>query len=195
MAIYVLLQCCKCNRSLKLHLYSFSRNKFNIHVSLCEHFNIVYSFTAKYKFFSLGWYIIFEAKVRCKKCSQNFFNFNPITFNAENYSIDLCHKCCYNVFIFSVNGKGYKSDGTGYLLQKKLREMEEKFKLEQDALRLEEEKKKKNQKFLFDMNYIEDEYDQMIIKEDNEISVDLNFDVMEEIEKKFNFQVSKISNS
>ena len=45
------------------------------------------------------------------------------------------------------------------------------------------------------MNYIEDEYDQMIIKEDNEISVDLNFDVMEEIEKKFNFQVSKISNS
>ena len=193
MAIYALLQCCKCNRSLKLHLYSFSKNKFGKFIQLCEHFNFVYSYTTKYKFFSLGWYIILEVKVQCRKCSQNYFNFSPITFNAENYSIDLFHKCCYNVFIFSVDGRGYKSDGRGYLLQKKLKEEEEKFKLEQETLRQEEEKKQKKQKFRFDMNYIEDEYEQMIIKEDNEISMDLNFDVREEIEKKYNFQVSKVS--
>lgn len=193
MAIYALMQCCKCNRSLKLHLYSFSKNKYDQIIRLCEHFNVIYSSTSKYKFFSLGWYIILEVKVQCRKCSQNYFNFSPITFNAENYSVDLFHKCCYNVFIFSVDGYGFKSDGRGYLLQKKLKEQEEKYKLEQDAIRLEEERKQKNKTINFDMNYMEDEYEQMSIKEDNEISLDLNFDIREEIDKKCNFQVSKVS--
>lgn len=193
MAIYVLMQCCKCNRSLKLHLFSFSKNKYNIYTRLCEHFNVVYSFTTKYKFFSLGWYIILEVKVQCRKCQHNYYNFGQITFNAENYNIDLMHNCCYNVFILSVDGSKFLSDGKGYLLQKKLKENEEKFRIEQDEKRKKEEEEEKTEKIKFDLDYIDDEYDKMIIKEDNKIFLDLNFDAKEEIEKKINFQYSKIN--
>lgn len=43
------------------------------------------------------------------------------------------------------------------------------------------------------MNYIDIECDQMIIKEDNKISLDLSFDIREEIEKKMNYQLNKAS--
>jgi len=193
MAIYVLMQCCKCNRSKKLHLYSFSKNKFGMSIQLCEHFNVIYSYTTKYKFFSLGWYIILEVKVQCRKCLQNYYNFGSNTFNSEFFSLDLMHQCCYNVFILSVDGGKFLSDGKGYLLQKKLKEQEEKFRIEQDKRKLEEERKKKNEEFKLDMNYIDIECDQMIIKEDNKISIDLSFDIREEIEKKMNYQLSKSS--
>ena len=195
MAIYVLLQCCKCNRSLKLHLFSFSINKYCIYTRLCEHFNVVYSFTAKYKFFSLGWYIILEVRVQCRKCQHNYFNFGQITFNAENYNIDLMHNCCYNVFILSVDGFKFLSDGKGYLLQKKLKEIEEKFRIEQDKKRKqeeEEEEEKENAKIKFDLDYIDDEYDEIIMKEDNKMFIDLNFDVKEEIQKKLIFNLIKL---
>jgi hypothetical protein len=193
MAIYVLMQCCKCNRSKKLHLYSFSKNKYGISVQLCEHFNIIYSYTAKYKFFSLGWYIILEVKVQCRKCMQNYYNFGSNTFNSEFFSLDLMHQCCYNVFILSVDGYKFVSDGKGYLLQKGLKEQEEHFRIEQDKKKQEEERKQKNEKFKFDMNYIDIECDQMIIKEDSKISIDLSFDIREEIEKKMNYQLNKAS--
>ena len=162
-------------------------------IQLCEHFNVIYSYTTKYKFFSLGWYIILEVKVQCRKCLQNYYNFGSNTFNSEFFSLDLMHQCCYNVFILSVDGGKFLSDGKGYLLQKKLKEQEENFRLKQDKRKRKEERKKKNEKFKFDMNYIDIECDQMIIKEDNKISIDLSFDIREEIEKKMNYQLSKSS--
>ena len=193
MAIYVLLQCCKCNRSIKLHLYSFSKNKYGVYVSLCEHFNIIYSFTTNYKFFSLGWRIVLEVKVQCRKCSRKYFNFGTQSFNSENYNLDIYHTCCYNVFIFSVDGKKFSSDGAGFLLQKKLKEKEEKFRAEQDKKMEEEEKFKNNEIINFDMDYIDEEYEELIIKENNKIANVLNFDILEEIEKHTNFQISKVS--
>ena len=193
MAIYVLLQCCRCNKRKKLHLYSYSKNKYGISYKLCEHFNIIYSFTCKYKFFSLGWYIILEVKVQCRKCSQNYFNFGKNTFNSDFFNLDLFHQCCSNVFIMSIDGYKFLSDGKGILLQKKLIEEEEKFKIEQDKKRKEEEKKEKDKKYKFDMDYIDDEYIQLLSQENNILSADLNFDINEEIDKKLNFQFSRLN--
>ena len=193
MAIYVLLQCCRCNKRKKLHLYSYSKNKYGISYKLCEHFNIIYSLTCKYKFFSLGWYIILEVKVQCRKCSQNYFNFGKNTFNSDFFNLDLFHQCCSNVFIMSIDGYKFLSDGKGFILQKKLKEQEENFRIEQDKRKREEERKKNNEKFKFDMNYIDIECDKMIIKEDSKISIDLSFDIREEIEKKMNYQLNKAS--
>ena len=103
------------------------------------------------------------------------------------------HNCCYNVFILSVDGFKFLSDGKGYLLQKKLKEIEEKFRIEQDKKRKQEEEEKENAKIKFDLDYIDDEYDEIIMKEDNKMFLDLNFDVKEEIEKKINFQFNKIN--
>ena len=150
MAIYVWLQCCKCNKSIKLHLFSFSRNKYGVFVPLCEHFNVKYSFTAKYKFFSLGWSIVLEVKVQCRRCSKNYYNFGQMTFNSEFYNIDMSHHCCYNVFILSVDGEKFLNDGKGYLLQRKLREQEEKFIIEHDKKN--KEKTAISKKIKFDLD-------------------------------------------
>ena len=40
MAIYVLLQCCRCNQQKRLHLYSCSRNKDDIFYNLCKQYHI-----------------------------------------------------------------------------------------------------------------------------------------------------------
>ena len=55
MAIYIWMLCCKCHQSIKLHLYSFSTNKHDIFVKLCEHFNDKYIYICKWGFFTLGW--------------------------------------------------------------------------------------------------------------------------------------------
>ena len=67
MAIYIWMLCCKCHQSIKLHLYSFSKNKHDIFVKLCEHFNVKYTYICKWGFFTLGWKIILEVKVQCRK--------------------------------------------------------------------------------------------------------------------------------
>lgn len=193
MAIYVLLQCCKCSKSKKLHLFSYTKNKYGVSIKLCEHFNVIYSYTCKYKFFSLGWNIILEVKVQCRKCSQNYFNFGKNTFNSEFYSIDYKHQCCYNVFIMSVDGNKFLSDGEGFILQAKLKEQEEKLKIEHDKKRKREEEKQLDILFKNDLNYIDEELNQLLIKEDNKISIDLNLDIIEEIDKKLNFTFSKVS--
>ena len=191
MAIYVWLQCCKCNKSIKLHLYSFSRNKYGVFVPLCEHFNVKYSFIAKYKFFSLGWSIVLEVKVQCRRCSKNYYNFGQMTFNSEFYNIDMSHHCCYNVFILSVDGEKFLNDGKGYLLQRKLREQEEKFIIEHDKKN--KEKTAISKKIKFDLDYIDKSYDEMISKEEYKIATDLNFDIEEEIEKIMNYEICQIN--
>ena len=147
MAIYVLLQCCKCNSKKYLHLYSCSSNKYDIYSQLCEHFNIRYSYTCKFGFFTLGWKIILEIKVQCKKCNSKYYNFGSTTFNSDYYQYDNHHACCYNVFIVSVSGYNYASDGKGLILQEKQRELEEKFKKQQETKKKREleEKVKKQQ--------------------------------------------------
>ena len=191
MAIYVWLQCCKCNKSIKLHLFSFSRNKYGVFVPLCEHFNVKYSFTAKYKFFSLGWSIVLEVKVQCRRCSKNHYNFGQMTFNSEFYNIDMRHHCCYNVFILSVDGEKFLNDGKGYLLQRKLREQEEKFIIEHDKKN--KEKTAISKKIKFDLDYIDKSYDEMISKEEYKIATDLNFDIEEEIEKNMNYEICQVN--
>ena len=191
MAIYVWLQCCKCNKSIKLHLFSFSRNKYGVFVPLCEHFNVKYSFTAKYKFFSLGWSIVLEVKVQCRRCSKNYYNFGQMTFNSEFYNIDMRHHCCYNVFILSVDGEKFLNDGKGYLLQRKLREQEEKFIIEHDKKN--KEKTAISKKIKFDLDYIDKSYDEMISKEEYKIATDLNFDIEEEIEKIMNYEICQVN--
>ena len=193
MAIYVLLQCCKCNNSIKLHLYSFSINKFDIFSKLCEHFNVRYSYTCKYGFFSLGWRIILEVKVQCRKCFKSYYNFGKNTFNSDFYNYDNYHDCYFNVFIMSVCGNIFAKDVKGLLLQKKLREQEEKFKMEQEIKRQKEEKKQLDKIFDYDLDYIDEKLNQTLIKEDTRLSIDLNFDINEEIDKKYNYTISKIS--
>jgi len=127
MAIYVLFQCCKCNSKRRIHLYSCSSNQYDIHSQLCEHFNIKYSYTCKWGFFTLGWKIIIEVKVQCRKCNHKYHNFGSITFNSDYYNIDLQYTCCYNVFNYSVNGYNYGNNGNGLLLQQKQKELEDAF--------------------------------------------------------------------
>jgi hypothetical protein len=93
----------------------------------------------------------------------------------------------------SIDGYKFLSDGKGILLQKKLIEEEEKFKIEQDKKRKEEEKKEKDEKYKFDMDYIDDEYIQLLSQENNILSADLNFDINEEIDKNLNFQFSRLN--
>ncbi len=130
MAIYIWMLCCKCHKNIKLHLYSCSKNKNDIFVKLCDHFNVKYTYICKWGFFTLGWKITLEVKVQCRKCNHNYYNFGQITFNSDYYNLDRLYDCCYNVFSLSVDGYKYLNDGKGNLLQAKLKENEEKIKKE-----------------------------------------------------------------
>ena len=138
MAIYIVFQCCKCNSKRRLHLYSISTNQYDIYDKLCEHFNIRYSYTCKWGFFTLGWEIILEVKVQCRKCNSNYYNFGSNKYNSSYYENDMHHACCYNVFLVSVNGYNYANDGKGLLLQQKQKELEDAFK-KQQQIKIQEE--------------------------------------------------------
>ena len=131
MAIYIVFQCCKCNSKNRLHLYSCSTNQYDKYVKLCDHFNIRYSYTCKWGFFTLGWEIILEVKVQCRKCNSNYYNFGSNRYNSSYYENDMHHACCYNVFMVSVNGYNYANDGKGLLLQQKQKELEDAYKKQQ----------------------------------------------------------------
>lgn len=93
----------------------------------------------------------------------------------------------------SVDGNKFLSDEEGFILQAKLKEQEEKLKIENDKKRKREEEKQLDILFKNDLNYIDEELNQLLIKEDNKISIDLNFDIIEEIDTKLNFTFSKVS--
>ena len=114
-----------------------------------------------------------------------------MTFNSEFYNIDMSHQFCYNVFILSVDGEKFLNDGKGYLLQRKLREQEEKFIIEHDKKN--KEKTAISKKIKFDLDYIDKSYDEMISKEEYKIATDLNFDIEEEIDKIMNYEICQVN--
>ena len=212
MAIYVILQCYKCNSQKRLHLYSYSKNKYDINYHLCEHFNIKYSFISKFGFFSLGWSIILKVQVQCNNCN-NRFNFGDITFNSEYYKYSIPHICCYNVFMINVDGYKYESNGKGFLMQekqkellkqhkiekeekknkeeKRKREMEEKVKMKRLTIKQKKEKKELDKLYRLDTNYIESELNKLFLSMDNRLNNELNFDIEESLDKNYNYSFIK----
>ena len=210
MAIYIYLQCCKCKNSHKLHLYSFSFNQYEIFNNLCEHFNIKYTYITNFGFFTLGWSITLEVKVQCRKCEESYYNFGKITFNSENYDKELDYVCCNNVFSIGVSGDKFSNNGKALLKQEKInKEIRDKLKMEeekrnQERRKIEEEKRNQekieierqnyiNKIFDYDMNYIDEDLNDILLYQNTQLSIDLTFDINEEIEKKLNYNVVKTS--
>ena len=196
MAIYIWMLCCKCHKNIKLHLYSCSKNKNDIFVKLCDHFNVKYTYICKWGFFTLGWKIILEVKVQCRKCNHNYYNFGQITFNSDYYNLDRLYDCCYNVFSLSVDGYKYLNDGEGNLLQAKLKENEEKIKKEQELNKQLEIQNKENQNldklFKYDSNFIDEEFNKFLSEETFKLNWNLTLDIEEKIDEQLNFQIVKI---
>ncbi len=196
MAIYIWMLCCKCHKNIKLHLYSCSKNKNDIFVKLCDHFNVKYTYICKWGFFTLGWKIILEVKVQCRKCNHNYYNFGQITFNSDYYNLDRLYDCCYNVFSLSVDGYKYLNDGEGNLLQAKLKENEEKIKKEQELNKQLEIQNKENQNldesFKYDRNFIDEEFNKFLSEETFKLNWNLTLDIEEKIDEQLNFQIVKI---
>ena len=196
MAIYIWMLCCKCHKNIKLHLYSCSKNKNDIFVKLCDHFNVKYTYICKWGFFTLGWKIILEVKVQCRKCNHNYYNFGQITFNSDYYNLERLYNCCYNVFSLSVDGYKYLNDGKGTLLQAKLKENEEKIKKEQELNKQLEIQNKENQNldklFKYDSNFIDEEFNKFLSEETFKLNWNLTLDIEEKIDEQLNFQIVKI---
>jgi hypothetical protein len=186
MAIYILFMCCKCNNKRRLHLYSCSSNQYDISEQLCEHFNIKYSYTCKWGFFTLGWKIILDVKVQCRKCNHNYYNFGSNTFNADYYEFDTHHTCCYNVFTFNVSGYDYANDAKGLLLQQKQKELEESFKKEQQ-MKIEQEIKRQQE-----IKRKEEIKSQQEIKRKEEIKIKEEIKRKEEKIQKEKIKINKI---
>ena len=218
MAIYVILQCFKCNSQKRLHLYSSSKNQYDINHHLCEHFNVKYSYICKFGFFSYGWKIILKVEVKCNNCDGRF-NFPDTTFNSDYYKHANPHICCFNVFMINVDGYNYASNGEGFLLQEKQKELEKQFKKEKEEKRIEEEKRKKDEKrkremeekmemrkltknqqkenkeldklYRLNTNYIELELNKLFLSMDNRLNNELSYDIEENFDKKFNYSFRK----
>ncbi len=198
MAIYIYLQCCKCKNSHKLHLYSFSSNQYEKFLNLCEHFNTKYTYIAKYGFFSLGWSIILEIKVQCKKCENNYYNFGKLTFNSENFDKELDYDCCNNVFSICVSGNKFFNNGKALLMQERInKKINDKLKIEEEKkIQQKKEIKKKNyikKIFNYDMNYIDKDLNKILLNQNNKIYFDITFNINEEIEKEKNYKIVKNS--
>ena len=207
MAIYILFQCCKCFGRIRLHLYSSSSNKNNISVTLCRHFNIIYSYKCNWGFFTLGWNIVLDLKVMCRKCNKNYYNFGCTTFNADYYEFDTHHICCYNVFILSVSGDNFANDGKGFLLQQEQQELNEKIKKGLNNEKREklpykkdlnmknnfqkEETQKKQKKISCNTNYIEEDINQFSKDLNYQFQNELSLDIEEKINESFNFSICK----
>ena len=207
MAIYVLFQCCKCFGNIRLHLYSSSSNKNNISVQLCRHFDIIYSYKCNWGFFTLGWNIILDLRVKCRKCKQNYFNFGSTTFNADYYEFNSHHICCYNVFILSVSGYNFSNNEKGYLLQKEQQKLNEKIKKGQNNEKKEnlsytkdlnmknnfqkKETEKKRKKISCNTNYIEKDLTHLSHNLNYQFQNELSLDIEEKINETVNFSICK----
>ena len=192
MAIYVFLQCCKCNSQKRIHLYSCSRDKDDVSYTLCNHFTIRYTYTCKFGFFTLGWSITLGVRISCRNCNSSY-DFGTYTFNSSYYSLETHHTCCHKVFRMNVSGYSYASDTHGLDLQ----EMEDKRVMEEEKKAKQLQEQKKIQKIIknqseeekkikedFDMDFIDTEASHLINAMDFEINNELNFDVGENLEKK-----------
>ena len=213
MAIYVILQCFKCNSQKRIHLFSSSNNKYDINHHLCEHFNVKYSYICKFGFFTLGWSIILKVQVQCNNCNSRF-NFGDTTFNSDYYKHENHHTCCYNVFMINVDGYKYASNGEGFLLQEKQRELQKQHKKEKEEKKKKEEIKKREMKkkmkmkqltlsqkkeqieldklYILNTNYIDKELNKLFLSMDNRLNNELSFDIEESLDKKFKYSFTKI---
>lgn len=194
MAIYVLLQCCKCNSQKRIHLFSCSINKDDVTYNLCHHFTVRYSYTCKFRFFSLGWSIVFRVKANCRNCYHDL-NFGENTFNSSYYSLETHNTCCHHVFRVNVSGYGYDSDTKGIQLQEKedkiQREKKERLEREKERQKVKKIVEQQNQEAKqlmeennFDLNFMDNEMMNLNNAFDYEINLELNFDIGEHIEKK-----------
>ena len=116
MAIYVLLQCCRCNQQKRIHLFCCSINKEDITYNLCHHFTVRYTYICKIGFL-INWSIVLNVRAICENCHSNL-NFRDNTFNSRYYSLETHATCCHNVFRINVSGSSYASDTLGVQLQK-----------------------------------------------------------------------------
>lgn len=205
MAIYVLLQCCKCNNQKRIHLFSCSINKDDITYHLCQHFTVRYTYTCKFGFL-INWSIVLNVKAICKNCNRNL-NFGDNTFNSRHYSLENHATCCHHVFRINVSGSSYASDTYGINLQKtednKTKEEEKKWlkrqAIEEEKKRLQRQEQLKVQQIINNQN----EEENQLIQESNfnldfienertnknnafiyDMNNELNFDIGEYIEKK-----------
>lgn len=194
MAIYVFLQCCKCNSQKRIHLYSCSRNKDDVSYTLCNHFTIRYTYTCKFGFFTLGWSIVLGVRISCRNCNSSY-NFGTNTFNSNYYSLETHHTCCHKVFRMNVSGYSYASDTGGLHLQEmedkrrteeenKAKEIQEQKKIQKIMKTQSEDEKKLMEAYNFDMEFINTETSHIINAMDFEINDVLNFNVGENLEKK-----------
>ena len=233
MAIYVLFKCLRCDKEghtseIRKHLYSCSRNKDYIRSRVCDHFEVIYSYEAKWGVFTIGWKIRINVKHICQKCGKTRC-YEEKTYNSKNYQFDEYKDCCYNVFSYSVRGYDYGS-GDGYRLQdnldeelrkekerkreeqerkrkreeerkrkeeiereRKRQEMENKRKEEQIFNQIEEESNKLTEELnnICDINWIEDENNQIMINEETKFSININFNIKAEINKIYNYKIVK----
>ena len=194
MAIYVLLQCCKCNSQKRIHLYSCSINKDDVTYNLCSHFTVRYTYTCEFGFFTLGWSIVLRVKTTCKNCYGDL-NFGENTFNSGYYSLETHKKWCHHVFRVNVSGYSYASDTKGIELQenedKRQREQKEKMEREQERQKVKkiveeqnQESKQLEQENNFDLDFMDNEMMNLNNILDYELNFELNFDIGEHIEKK-----------
>ena len=205
MAIYVLLQCCKCNNQKRIHLFSCSINKDDITYHLCQHFTVRYTYTCKFGFL-INWSIVLNVKAICKNCNRNL-NFGDNTFNSRYYNLENHAKCCHHVFRINVSGSSYASDTYGIHLQetednKTIEEQKKRLQrqaIEEQKKRLQRQEQLKVQQIINDQN----EEENQLIQESNfnldfienertnknnafiyDMNKELNFDIGEHIEKK-----------
>ena len=166
-------------------------------IFLQNYVNILISNICKWGFFTLGWKIILEVKVQCRKCNHNYYNFGQITFNSDYYNLDRIYDCCYNVFSLSVDGYKFLNDGKGNLLQAKLKENEKKIKKEQELNKQLEIQNKENHHldklFKYDMNFIDEEFNKFLSEEKYKLNWNLSLDIEEKIDEQLKFQIVKIS--
>ena len=187
MAIYVLLQCCKCNTQKRIHLYSCSPNKDNVSKNLCPHFTINYTYICKFGFFTLGWSIRLNVRATCNKCYHDL-NFGENSFNSRNYQLETHSTCCHHVFRVNVDGYNYGNDRYGIQLQKNedksRKDKEEKEKVRNILEKQRQEANKLNQENNFDLSFIDNDKIALNNYFDYQINLELNFDVGELIDKK-----------
>ena len=187
MAIYVLLQCCKCNSQKRIHLYSCSLNKDNVSKYLCNHFTINYTYVCKFGFFTLGWSIKLNIRATCNNCYHDL-NFGENNFNSRNYSLETHRKCCHNIFRVNVGGYSYGNDLYGTKLQesedKDRKEKEEIQKVRNIMETQRQEANKLKQENNFDLSFLDNEKMNIINSFDYQMNLELNIDIGELIDKK-----------
>ena len=193
MAIYVLLQCCKCNSQKRIHLFCCSINKDNITYHLCPHFNIRYAYICEFGFL-INWSIVLNVQAICNNCNSDLY-FGENTFNSLYYSLETHKTCCHHVFRVNVSGSSYASDTYGIQLQKtednRTKEEEKKRLQKQERLRVQqiinnqnEEENRLIQESNFNLDFIDNEITNINNDFIYDINNELNFDIGEHIERK-----------